>query len=55
MPAERLHENGELDRAAAAAAVLEGKGQAEPTELRKLGPISGLKPASLSAIFWKVR
>src|SRR5262245_33170635 len=38
MPAERLHQDGELDRAAAAAAVLRRERQAEPAELGKRGP-----------------
>jgi hypothetical protein len=38
MPAERLHEDRELDRAATIAAVLGRKRQAEPTELGELRP-----------------
>ncbi len=38
MPTERLHENGKLDCAAAAAAVLHVERQSQPAELRELGP-----------------
>src|SRR5262245_56892459 len=38
MPAERLHQDGELDRAAAAATILRRERQAEPAELGRRGP-----------------
>ena len=38
VPAERLHQDGELDRAAAAAAVLQSERQAEPAERGELVP-----------------
>ena len=38
VPAERFHEDGELDRAATVAAILRRERQAEPTELGELRP-----------------